>query len=149
VIAGFEPLDVLFAVVTILRQTKEGRGELENAYRRVVKTKGNPNALRMMDKVFSAEDAPWRGIGTIPRSGLRLKPEFEGHDASLRLEGEAEEDYSMPAGCRCGEVLRAVIYPWECPAFNRDCDPEHPIGPCMVSHEGSCFIAAKYGVEES
>ena len=149
VIAGFEPLDVLFAVVTILRQTKEGRGELENAYRRVVKTKGNPNALRMMDKVFSAEDAPWRGIGTIPRSGLRLKPEFEGHDASLRLEGEAEEDYSMPAGCRCGEVLRAVIYPWECPAFNRDCDPEHPIGPCMVSHEGSCFLAAKYGVEES
>jgi len=148
VIAGFEPLDVLFAVAMILRQKKEGRGELENAYRRVVKTRGNPNALRMMDEVFSAEDAPWRGIGTIPRSGLGLRPEFEEHDASLRFEVETEEDYSMPAGCRCGEVLRAIIYPWECPAFNSGCDPENPVGPCMVSHEGSCFIAAKYGAEE-
>jgi hydrogenase expression/formation protein HypD len=149
VIAGFEPLDILFAVAMILRQINEGRAELENAYRRVVKTKGNPIALRMIDEVFSAVDAPWRGIGTILRSGLKLKSEFEGHDASLRFEVETEEDYSMPAGCRCGEVLRAVIYPWECPVFNCGCDPENPVGPCMVSHEGSCFIAAKYGVEKS
>lgn len=148
VIAGFEPLDILFAIAMILRQKKEGRGELENAYSRVVRRRGNPIALRMMDEVFSARDAPWRGIGTIPMSGLRLRPEFEKHDASIRFGAEAEGDYSMPAGCRCGEVLRAVIYPWDCPAFNKSCNPENPVGPCMVSREGSCFIAAKYGVEE-
>jgi len=149
VIAGFEPLDVLFAIAMILRQIGEGRGEIENGYSRAVRPEGNPQARRLMERVFEPEDSPWRGIGTIPRSGLGLRPEYEEHDASKRFETEAEEDYTMPEGCRCGEVLRAMIYPWDCPLFNGACSPEDPVGPCMVSREGSCYIAAKYGVEDN
>jgi hydrogenase expression/formation protein HypD len=148
VIAGFEPLDILFSVAMICRQLKEGRGELENAYKRIVRPEGNPHAISLMEEVFERRDAPWRGIGTIPDSGLALKKEFEDHDASKRFDFESEANYEMPHGCRCGEVLRAVCYPWDCPLFNKSCTPESPIGPCMVSHEGSCFISAKYGVEQ-
>ncbi len=148
VIAGFEPLDILFGIAMICRQIKEGRGELENAYTRIVKPRGNPTALKLMHDVFEVGDAPWRGIGTIPYSGLYLRKEFEDNDASKKFDFESEASYEMPHGCRCGEVLRAVCYPWECPLFNKSCTPETPIGPCMVSHEGSCFISAKYGVEQ-
>jgi len=148
VIAGFEPLDILFAVAMICRQVKEGRGELENAYTRIVKPEGNAKAMGLMEEVFEVGDAPWRGIGDIPQSGLYLRPEFESHDASKKFHFESEASYEMPHGCRCGEVLRAVCYPWECPLFNKGCTPESPVGPCMVSHEGSCFISAKYGVEQ-
>ena len=149
VIAGFEPLDILFSVAMICRQLKERRGELENTYTRIVKPEGNPRALRLMEEVFEICDAPWRGIGTIPASGLTLRKEFEDHDASKKFAFESEASYEMPHGCRCGEVLRAVCYPWDCPLFNKGCTPESPVGPCMVSHEGSCFISAKYGVEQS
>jgi hydrogenase expression/formation protein HypD len=102
----------------------------------------------MMGEVFEVRDAPWRGIGTIPASGLYLRKEFEDHDASKRFEGEASEAvYEMPHGCRCGEVLRAVCYPWDCPLYNKACTPENPVGPCMVSREGSCYISSKYGAE--
>lgn len=148
VIAGFEPLDILFSIAMICRQLKEGRGELENAYKRIVKPEGNQTALRLLDEVFERRDAPWRGIGKIPDSGLALRAEFEDHDASKRFDFETEASYEMPHGCRCGEVLRAVCYPWECSLFNKDCTPESPVGPCMVSHEGSCFISSKYGVEQ-
>ena len=149
VVAGFEPLDILFAIAMILRQLNEGRGVIENAYTRAVKGEGNLKAKEMMAKVFEPVDAPWRGIGTIPKSGLRLRTEFSVFDAREKFGSESEAIYEMPRGCRCGEVLRAVIYPWECPLFNSACTPENPIGPCMVSHEGSCFISAKYSVEAS
>jgi hydrogenase expression/formation protein HypD len=149
VIAGFEPLDILFAVVMILKQLKEGRGEVENAYTRIVKPEGNPKALRLMGEVFEPVDAPWRGIGVIPKSGLAIRKEFSRFDASAKFDVEVEADYSMPHGCRCGEVLRAVCYPNECPLFRVACTPETPVGPCMVSHEGSCYISAKYGVEQT
>jgi len=148
VIAGFEPLDILFSIAMICKQLKEGRGELENAYTRIVRQEGNPQALKLMNEVFEVCDAPWRGIGTIPSSGLRLKKEFEDHDASKLFDFESETSYDMPNGCRCGEVLRAVCYPWDCPLYNNVCTPESPVGPCMVSHEGSCFISAKYGAEQ-
>ncbi|MFA5869296.1 MAG: hydrogenase formation protein HypD [Candidatus Bathyarchaeia archaeon] len=148
VIAGFEPLDILFATAMICRQLKEGRGELENAYTRIVRPDGNPHAVKLLGEVFERCDAPWRGIGTIPDSGLRIREKFADHDASKLFDFESEASYEMPHGCRCGEVLRAVCYPWECPLFNTGCTPESPIGPCMVSHEGSCFISAKYGVEQ-
>ncbi|MCW4050677.1 MAG: hydrogenase formation protein HypD [Candidatus Bathyarchaeota archaeon] len=148
VIAGFEPLDVLFSVAMILRQIKEGRGEVENGYKRAVKPEGAPRALALLDKVFEPEDAPWRGIGVIPKSGLKIRDEYEAHDAAKKFDIETETSYEMPHGCRCGDVLRAICYPWECPLFNKECSPESPVGPCMVSHEGSCFISARYGVEE-
>jgi hydrogenase expression/formation protein HypD len=147
VIAGFEPIDVLYAIAMIIRQVNKGRGEIENAYKRAVKKEGNTRAKAMMAKVFEPTDAPWRGIGMIPSSGLRIRKEYSAWDASERFGLEAEAIYEMPSGCRCGEVLRAVIYPWDCPLFNTACRPDSPLGPCMVSHEGSCFISAKYGVE--
>jgi hydrogenase expression/formation protein HypD len=148
VIAGFEPLDILFSIALILKQHKECRAEIENTYQRAVKPNGTPSALRMLERVFEPEDAPWRGIGTIPRSGLKIREELRVHDASEKFDIEVETSYTMPVGCKCGEVLRAMIYPWDCPLFNKGCDPDNPIGPCMVSHEGSCFIAARYGVDE-
>jgi hydrogenase expression/formation protein HypD len=148
IIAGFEPIDILMSIALIIKQINEGRAEIENTYQRAVKPEGTPRALEMMDRVFRKEDAPWRGIGTIPRSGLQLNPEYEEHDASKKYDILVEKDYSMPPGCKCGEVLRAMIYPWDCPLFNKACNPDNPIGPCMVSHEGSCYIAARYGVEE-
>ena len=148
VIAGFEPLDVLFSVAMILKQIREGRGEVENSYRRAVKSEGAPQALKMLKEVFEFTDAPWRGIGIIPSSGLSLRSKFQDHDASNRHELGDEEDYTMPMGCKCGEVLRTILYPWDCPLYNNVCTPETPIGPCMVSHEGSCYISARYGVVE-
>jgi hydrogenase expression/formation protein HypD len=148
VIAGFEPLDILFSVALIIKQKNEGRAEIENTYQRAVKPEGLPIALEMLDKVFEPEDAPWRGIGTIPESGLQLRPEYTQYDASKKFDIIVESDYSMPPGCKCGEVLRAMIYPWDCPLFNKTCNPDNPVGPCMVSHEGSCYIAARYGVDE-
>lgn len=145
VIAGFEPLDVFFATAMVLHQMNEGRGEVENGYRRAVREEGNPKAVKLLEEVFEPVDAPWRGIGSIPRSGLALRPRFLEHDASKRFEVEIEESYSMPEGCRCGEVLRALIYPWDCPLYGNACRPESPVGPCMVSQEGSCYISAKYG----
>jgi hydrogenase expression/formation protein HypD len=146
IIAGFEPLDILFSIALIIRQIKEGRAEIENTYQRAVKPEGTPIALKLLNQVFQPMDAPWRGIGIIPKSGLQVRAEYEQYDASKRYEILIENDYSMPTGCKCGEVLRAMIYPWECPLFNESCKPDNPIGPCMVSHEGSCYIAARYGV---
>jgi len=148
VIAGFEPLDVLMSVAMILRQIREGRAEIENSYRRAVKPEGALRALRLLDQVFEHEDSPWRGIGVIPRSGLKVREEYADHDAAKRFTVETEAGYEMPPGCRCGDVLRAIIYPWECPLFNKTCTPDNPVGPCMVSHEGSCYISARYGVEQ-
>ena len=146
VIAGFEPLDVLFAVVKILQQLEDGRGEIENEYTRAVRPEGNPQALELMYRVFKAVDAPWRGIGVIPESGLDIREDYLDHDATERI--DIDETYEMPHGCRCREDLRAIIYPQDCPLFNTECTPERPVGPCMVSTEASCFIAAKYGGEE-
>jgi hydrogenase expression/formation protein HypD len=149
IIAGFEPLDILFSVALIIKQINEGRAEIENTYQRAVKPEGTPRALQLLEEVFKEVDAPWRGIGTIPKSGLQLKQEYEEFDASKKHDIVMEEtDYTMPAGCKCGEVLRAIIYPWDCPLFNKNCNPDHPVGPCMVSHEGSCYIAARYGVDD-
>ncbi|MFC1802382.1 hydrogenase formation protein HypD [Thermoproteota archaeon] len=148
VIAGFEPLDILFSIALILKQIKEGRAEIENTYQRAVKSEGNQRALNLLYQVFKTEDAPWRGIGTIPKSGLQLRQEYSRYDASKKFDVLVEDTYSMPVGCKCGEILRAMIYPWDCPLFNNVCNPNNPVGPCMVSHEGSCYIAARYGVEE-
>jgi hydrogenase expression/formation protein HypD len=149
VIAGFEPLDVLFGVVKIIQQIEDGRGEIENVYTRAVRPEGNTQALRVMDMTFEKIDSPWRGIGVIRNSGLALRDEYHNHDAIERFDIKINETYNMPHGCRCGEVLRALIYPHECPLFNTECTPKNPVGPCMVSMEASCYIAAKYGVDEN
>lgn len=141
VVAGFEPLDVLLGLVMLLTQLAEGRAEVENEYTRVVKLEGNVLAQEMIAKVLEPVDARWRGIGPIPGSGLALKSKFSSFDASQRFDLELQpQKFEMPPGCKCGEVLRGVMSPEECPLFGNKCTPEQPIGPCMVSMEGSCSV---------
>jgi hydrogenase expression/formation protein HypD len=149
VIAGFEPLDLLMGVYMLAKQIKENRAAVENEYSRVVKAEGNVKAIEMMDLVFDPLDVAWRGFPVIPQSGLILKQKFEQHDARKNFEDELAEvsamEFPEPKGCRCGEVLRGLIDSKECPLFGKACNPDNPIGPCMVSAEGSCNILYKYG----
>jgi len=146
VVAGFEPLDVLLGIVMLLTQLDEGRAEVENEYTRAVRPEGNVRARKMMNRVFRPIDARWRGIGEIPSSGLALRPEFEDHDAEVKFGLKREpQRFELPPGCRCGEVLRGVLRPQQCPLFGRRCTPEKPVGPCMVSMEGTCAVV--YGAQ--
>ncbi|MFQ5893389.1 MAG: hydrogenase formation protein HypD [Nitrospinota bacterium] len=143
-IAGFEPLDILGGIEMLLRQIADGEVRVEIGYRRAVRREGNPLALEQMYRVFEVCDAEWRGLGVIPDSGLRLRKEYERFDAERRFDVNTPPPREHPA-CRCGEVLRGVTSPPECPLFARACTPEHPIGPCMVSVEGSCAAWYRYG----
>lgn len=147
VIAGFEPLDLLVSVLMMVRQIAEGRHELENEYSRVVKPEGNNRAMEMLEKVFVPIDRNWRGFPVIPKSALELRPEFDHLNARQVHEdilAKAPEVREENKGCRCGEVLRGMINSEECPAFGKACSPRRPMGPCMVSREGSCNIAYRY-----
>jgi hydrogenase expression/formation protein HypD len=143
VIAGFEPLDILQGIRMLVEQVAEDRADVENQYTRAVKPGGNPKARGVMDAVFESSDARWRGLGVLPDAGLTLREEVAHLDAALR--------YALPMegpdadhGCRCGDVLRGKLLPAECPLFARTCRPETPVGPCMVSAEGSCAAAYRY-----
>jgi hydrogenase expression/formation protein HypD len=144
-IAGFEPLDVIIGILNIIEQIKEGTYYVYNEYSRAVKEEGNIIALDTLDKVFDIKDSWWRGIGLIENSGLKLKKEYEEYDAIKIFDINIKPIDYMPEGCRCGDVLKGIISPNECPLFGKICNPNHPIGPCMVSFEGSCSIAYKYG----
>lgn len=148
-IAGFEPLDLLMACHEIAKQKAEGRSELVNLYSRVVKADGNEKALEAMEKSFDVRDVKWRGFPVIPGSGLGISPDHDTADAEKVFEDELEEvkdlEIPEPAGCRCGEVLRGLIDPFECPLFGKACSPNTPVGPCMVSREGSCNILFRWG----
>jgi len=147
-VAGFEPLDVLSAVAMLVEMAEESRPGVGNAYGRSVKAEGNPVALEVMGRVFQVSTAEWRGFGPIAESGLSLRPEYAHRDAALAFRVEvppAEE----PKGCRCGEVLRGVVEPPECPLFRRVCSPRTPVGPCMVSAEGACAAHYQYGLSPS
>jgi hydrogenase expression/formation protein HypD len=152
VVAGFEPLDLLVAVYMLVRQIVEGRAEVENEYIRVVKPEGNPRAVALLKRVFTPVDKAWRGLPVIKKSALELSNEFQFHNARLRF---AETLKDLPSiqdelrGCRCGEMLRGLIGPEECPAFGRSCSPLNPMGPCMVSREGSCNISYRYDKKTS
>jgi hydrogenase expression/formation protein HypD len=148
VIGGFEPLDILYAVALILRQIHDGAGFVENAFPRAVATEGNPAAQYLIETVFESADVDWRGIGTIPDSGYRLRPEFVRFDARTRfgIAGETGEE-EIP-GCRCADVLTARATPGDCPLFATRCTPISPVGPCMVGSEGACSIWFRYGGRE-
>lgn len=143
VITGFEPVDVLQGIAMLVRQLHEGRAEIEIAYARGVMPEGNPVALAAIDEVFETCTATWRGLGDIPGSGYRIRDEFANFDAVRRFEPDVEPTRD-PKGCRCGDVLRARIAPNECPLFRTACTPENPVGPCMVSSEGSCAAYYRY-----
>ena len=143
VITGFEPLDVLQGIAMLMRQLHEGRAEIENAYSRGVMAEGNPVALAAIDDVFETCTATWRGLGPIEGSGYRIREQYAQFDALRRFEPEIEETRE-PRGCRCGDVLRGIMAPNECPLFRTVCSPENPVGPCMVSSEGSCAAYFRY-----
>jgi hydrogenase expression/formation protein HypD len=144
VVSGFEPLDILLCVDMLVAQIESGEPRVEIAYRRGVKPEGNKVALELMYKVFEVCDGNWRGIGVVPESGLRLKEEYRHYDAEHAFQiapGEPVE----PKGCICGDILRGVKTPLDCKLFRAVCNPEHPVGPCMVSSEGSCAAYYQYG----
>jgi hydrogenase expression/formation protein HypD len=137
VIAGFEPVDILQAIAMILEMRLEGRAEVAIQYRRAVRPQGNPQALETLARVFQVGGAEWRGIGTIPESGLGLGQGWEGFVAEEHFQIRTRPVRQVSA-CRCGEVLRGLCTPPECHLFGTGCTPEHPVGPCMVSSEGTC-----------
>ena len=143
VVTGVESVDVLQGIAMLMRQLHEGRAEIEIAYARGVNPEGNPVARAAIDEVFETCDATWRGLGEIPGSGYRLRPEFAAFDAVARFRPVVEPTRE-PRGCRCGDVLRALMTPAECPLFRTVCTPENPVGPCMVSSEGSCAAYYRY-----
>lgn len=144
VVTGFEPLDVLRGIQLLARQVMTGRAEVENEYHRIVKPQGNRKAQQLLQRVFDVCDAEWRGIGQIPGSGLKIREEFARFDAEqqLSVEVEAPKEHN---GCLCGEILKGKMTPKDCPLFRKECTPESPVGACMVSSEGTCAAAYKYG----
>ncbi len=145
VTAGFEPLDILQAIVMLLRQINDGRCEVENQYTRAVQDEGNPRALAILGQVFELRPHfEWRGLGFISQSALKLRDDFAAFDAELRFEVPGVR-VADPKACQCGEVLKGVIKPWECKVFGTACTPETPIGTCMVSSEGACAAYYNYG----
>jgi len=147
VVAGFEAGDILLAVAMLAEQVADGRAEVGNAYTRAVAPDGNPAARAVVDEVFEVADASWRGLGVIPGSGLRVRDEFAAHDAerACPVDESALPPPRVPAGCRCGDVLAGRIAPRECALFGKACRPDSPVGPCMVSSEGSCAASFRYG----
>ena len=135
-IGGFEAEEILIALANLLEQIDGGRVEVANEYRAVVKAEGNLAAKKFLAQVYEVADVEWRGMGTIPSSGLKMREAFSEFDI---------ERVEKKSACRCGEVLRGVINPIECPLFGKACQPLHAIGPCMVSVEGVCAAWFKYG----
>lgn len=141
VVAGFEPEDALLGLVMLLKQLAAGEAKLENEYGRMVPDHGNPAAQAMVDKVFEITSAWWRGIGRLPRSGLKLRPEYAHLDAREKLGVRIDASpRDLPPGCSCHLVMLGKIDPPGCPLFGRTCTPADPHGPCMVSQEGTCNI---------
>ncbi len=144
IVTGFEPLDILEGIYLGVRQLEAGRYEVENQYVRSVRREGTVPARTLVERVFHLVDRQWRGLGTIPMSGLALREEFADFDAELRF-GLSEIRASEPTECRAGEVLRGLLKPPDCPMFGNRCTPEHPLGAPMVSSEGACAAYFNYG----
>lgn len=143
VVAGFEAESMLCAIERLVAMALSGRPAVENCYPVAVRPEGNRLALELIDRVFEPSDTTWRALGVLPESGLQLRTEFADYDAAQRFGLSLEAD-SHPPGCRCGEVICGKITPDACPLFRVACTPSDPVGPCMVSSEGSCAAWFKY-----
>ena len=146
VITGFEPVDIMQGILACVRQLETGKFSCENQYRRAVQGGGNQTAQRIIDTVFEPVDRAWRGLGTIPASGLGLREGFKPWDAQVKFQTQLA---TMPQGrteniCLSGEILQGQRKPSDCPAFGQDCTPEHPLGAPMVSSEGACAAYYRY-----
>ncbi len=144
VITGFEANEIIEGILMIARQIAGKKAVVEIQYRTVVRDEGNPKAIALLNKYFEPADASWRGIGVIPASGLKLREQYAAFDAQRKF-NPPTSDAKEPEYCSCGDILRGVKVPTECPLFGTGCTPESPVGPCMVSTEGSCAAYYKYG----
>jgi len=145
VVTGFEPVDVLASILEMVRQVNSGKYRAVNKYSRVVADEGNAKARGIIDTVYKKQGCWWRGIGFIEDSGLAFRDEYSEFDAFKKFDISLEGDDEIE-GCRCGDVLKGYIKPTECPLFGTACEPLNPVGPCMVSSEGACAAAYKYGI---
>ncbi len=141
VVAGFEATDILSSIYALLRQIRDVTPKVEIQYTRAVQSIGNTDALKVLYHVFEESDSVWRGIGTIPKSGLAVRSEYADFDAGLKFPVQIDKTV-IDTKCRCGDILTGKIDPEDCPYFGGKCTPDHPVGPCMVSQEGTC--AARY-----
>ena len=144
VVTGFEAEEIILGILAIVRQLAKGEAKVENAYPSVVRPEGNPRAMQLLNDVFEPSDTYWRGIGTLPGTGLKLRPQYRAFDAEVRFKPQTT-GIPEPELCSCGDILRGVKVPTECALFGTGCTPDAPVGPCMVSTEGSCAAYYKYG----
>ncbi|MFC1703366.1 hydrogenase formation protein HypD [Candidatus Omnitrophota bacterium] len=151
VIAGFEPLDMLEGIVMLLKQIAQKRAGVEIQYSRVVRAQGNVEAQKIINQVFEIIDDSWRGLGVIPKSGLRMRKRFADFDAEKTMPIKLPVSKKMRTykKCLCGEVLKGIIKPPQCPSFGKACTPASALGPCMVSFEGACSVYYKFGSRRS
>ena len=143
VITGFEPIDILMAVLELTRQIESGTPALVNCYSRAVNFEGNPKALHILEQVFEIAPAIWRGIGRIPESGFGVNRSYRSFDARERFQITVSEK-ETPKGCACGDILTGKMIPVQCPLYKTKCTPLTPVGPCMVSSEGTCAAYYRY-----
>lgn len=144
VIAGFTAKELLTALAVVIEKSKTGKSYFVNCYPRVVRPKGNPAAVKVIEEVMEPCDSEWRGLGVIPQSGLKLREAYREYDARLKFQLPKVQGRSNPA-CRCGDVLQGKCKPSDCKVFGKGCTPQHPIGACMVSNEGTCSAYYQYG----
>ncbi len=143
VVAGFEPMDILHGILTLTEMIHDNKKAVVNEYKRVVNEEGNPEALKVTDRVFDACDSVWRGIGNIPLSGLVIRDEFQAFDAWKVYDLKPCTTEETP-GCKCGEILKGRLKPTDCKLYGKNCTPENPVGACMVSSEGTCAAYYRY-----
>src|SRR5262249_8044562 len=136
--------DMLEGILRVVRQLEAGRAEVENQYGRAVRREGNPQSRKLIDEVFEVCDRKWRGVGLIPQSGFKLRPEYRDLDAEQIYEVDALETQESTI-CISGQILRGLKKPHECPAFGKECTPQTPLGATMVSAEGACAAYHAYG----
>ncbi|UCC94696.1 MAG: hydrogenase formation protein HypD [Candidatus Omnitrophota bacterium] len=145
VICGFEPFDMVLGIYLLLLQIKNNRPKMENEYKRVVNPRGNPLAEKLLREVFKVVDAPWRGFGIVRKSGLALHERYQDLDAHQLIRRNIHFERRKSEGCLCAEVVKGKIGPSQCPQFRKICTPQDPLGPCMISFEGTCRIYYEYG----
>ncbi|MHA1198646.1 MAG: hydrogenase formation protein HypD [Candidatus Heimdallarchaeaceae archaeon] len=143
-VAGFEPVDILLGIYSLLKQIKENTARVDNDYKRYVKYEGNVAALRTLEEAFVISDARWRGLGTWPNTGHEIRDKYSHIDAKKKYNIPELPSTDLHGGCICDEILIGKSKPDQCKLFKKACRPDHPIGACMVSHEGTCNVAATY-----
>ena len=147
-VAGFEPADILAGLLSLIKQIIAGQPAVANCYTRAVSVQGNIKAQRLIEQVFEPVDSEWRGLGSIAGSGIALREPYRQFDAMARL-GIAPVPAKEPKGCRCGAILKGRMLPPDCPLYGTGCTPLHPIGPCMVSNEGTCAAYYRYSDQKT